>query len=204
MPEAAKLGSKARFRGEFVVEQSATDFSCMEGKGELAGRLFDVDLTTLVAEPCPHKISGTAEVVLGNPALFAAGRLESLSARIKAGPGKADRSLLQDCVEKLGLETGVDLGIAEEKIKYQQLAFDVTLNAAGLEIDGRCPFNRDGVDYPGVIMADGRLCMLANSAKQAAPQPVAALIRALTPPGALQAPATRQADWLVRHLPLPK
>ena len=38
----------------------------------------------------------------------------------------------------------------------------------------------------------------------AQPQPVAALIQALVPAGVVQVPATPQADWLARWLPLPE
>ena len=196
-----ELGSQTRFRGELIVYYSQQNGGSADWSGEIVGQLLDVDLKALASDSSDHKISGQAEIILDKPTYFTGGRLESLNAQVNAGPGVVSHSLMQACVEKLGFETGFDLGIADAEIKYQQLAFGLLIDAQGLRIRGRCPFRHDGKEVRGTIMIDRNLCLLADPPAQ--PCPIASLIQALAPPSASQVPATQQADRYLRHLPLP-
>ena len=55
---------------------------------------------------------------------------------------------------------------------------------------------------PGTILSDGRQLCWANRTQQ--PAPAVALVRTLVPQSAVQVPASRQTDWLLRHLPVPE
>ena len=67
----------------------------------------------------------------------------------------------------------------------------------GLRLQGRCA----SPQY-GTILTDRRGAVLVEPKLRC--QPVLGLIRALVPQSELQVPATRQTDWLIRHLPVPQ
>jgi hypothetical protein len=173
-------------------------------EGEITGQFDTLDLAAICGEHFPHTLSGTAEVQLKAPARFAGGRLKSLRAAVNARGGTASQAFLQACIEKLGLSPGVgfDVEIARDPIAYQQIKFEMLLDSQGLQINGDCPLKKSDVHVPGAIAIDGNLCLLANPKDQ--PLPMAALIRTLATPSAAQVPATEQAGWLMRHLPLTK
>ena len=53
---------------------------------------------------------------------------------------------------------------------------------------------------PDVDLTDGRGRLLGDPTAQ--PLATVALLRTLVPQNQLQVPATRQTDWLIRHLPV--
>ena len=77
------------------------------------------------------------------------------------------------------------------------MALSATLDAQGLRLRGRCADAE-----PGTILSDGRHRLLGEPSQQ--PQPVAALVQTLVPQSTVQVPASRQTDWLLRHLPVPE
>ena len=74
-------------------------------QAELAGRLNQIDLHSLVSEQFPHQLSGMAELVLKN-AVVHAGRLEDAEGTIHAGPGTVSPSLLSAAAAVLGFSRG--------------------------------------------------------------------------------------------------
>ena len=113
-----------------------------------------------------------------------------------AGPGRIDHSLLAAAVDRLGLTPGAEPLPAGDLVEYQQLAFSATLDAQGLMLHGRC----EGTER-GAILSDGRHRLLGESQQ---PAPAVALVRTLVPQSAVQVPASRETDWLLRHLPVPE
>jgi hypothetical protein len=196
LPEFGGLGSGSRFRGYIWANQDSSVSSSGNWSGEATGQLLGVDLSRLVSDHFPHRLSGTAEVTI-QAARFRSGRLEEARGTIVAGPGMIGRSLLESAVNHLGLFSSTDLGSLGDQTPYDRLALDIVLDGQGLRIEGRCPSTDRGV-----IMTDRRLCLLSEPMSQ--PQPVTALLQTLAPEGTMQVPATIQTDWLVSHLPMPQ
>jgi hypothetical protein len=190
--ELEPLGPRCRFRGAICATQTADGW-----QGEVAGQLIELDLGRLVNDYSLHKLSGTGEATIQS-ARFSRGRLEEGSAVIAVGPGTIDRSLMESTVDCLGLTPGPDPIPDGDVLRYEQLAFSATLDVQGLRLYGRC-----STAGPGTILSSGRRCLLAESPQQQ-PAPVVSLVRALVPQSAIQVPATRQTDWLLRHLPVPE
>ena len=186
--ELKPLGSRCRFRGHIWANETSEGW-----EGEVTGQLVEFDLGGLVSDHFPYKLSGTGEVTIQS-ARFRGSRLEEGSATLTAGPGTIDRSLLTAAVDRLGLAAGNEPPPAGERVRYEQLALRATLDARGLQIRGRC-------DQPGTILSDGRRRLLGETPQ---PQPVAALVQTLVPQNAVQVPAGRQTDWLLRRLPIPE
>ena len=72
----------------------------------------------------------------------------------------------------------------------------VVLDANGLRLRGLCT-----TAEPGTILSDGRNRLLGEPSRGA--QPMAALVQTLVPQSVVQVPASRQTDWLLRHLRVP-
>ena len=73
--------------------------------GEIAGRFLDVDLDSLVA-PFPHKLSGTAEIVLSHTS-FRQGKLVEAAGALSSDGGTISVSLLTAAAESLKLGANV-------------------------------------------------------------------------------------------------
>ena len=122
--------------------------------------------------------------------------MEEAEGILSAGPGTIDRTLIDAATKHLGLVPTAEEPPATERVPYEQLAMSLVLDANGLKLQGRCTHGG-----PGTVLAnaDGRL--LGEPAPE--PRPVVALVQTLVPQNAVQVPATRQTDWLLRHLPVP-
>ncbi len=185
------LGPRCRFRGYLWSSETPDGW-----QGEVTGQLVDVDFGRLISDHFPHRFVGTGEMTVQS-ARFNRGRLESGGAIVFAGPGSIARSLLSAAVDRLGLVQGAAPPTDDEIVPFDQLAFSATLDPDGLHLSGRCK-----VAEPGTILsADGR-CLLAQSLQRTLP--TVALVRMLVPQSAVQVPASRQTDWLLRHLPVPE
>jgi hypothetical protein len=189
LDELKPLGSRCRFRGMIWASEMPDGW-----EGEVAGQLLDLDLGGLVSNHFPHKLSGTGQVTVQS-ARFRHGRLERGSALVVAGPGRIDHSLLAAATDRLGLAPAAEPLPNGDLVEYQQLAFSATLDAQGLVLHGRC----DAAER-GVILSDGRHRLLGESPQ---PAPAVALVRTLVPQSAVQVPASRESEWLLRHLPVP-
>jgi hypothetical protein len=189
LAELKPLGPRCRFRGHFWANESPTGW-----EGDVTGKLTDLDLGTLVTDHFPHRLSGVGEAIV-QAARFRGGRLEEGSVIVTAGPGTIDRSLLLAAVERLGLTLNIEKAALGESVPYKRLAFLATLDAQGLRLSGRC-------DRSGTLLCGDDQRSLLGEPQQ--PAPAVALVRTLVPQSAVQVPASRQTDWLLRHLPLPE
>ena len=210
--ELKPLGARCRFRGYLWANETPQGW-----EGEITGQMARLDLGGLVSDHFPHRLSGSGELVIQS-ARFRRGRLEEASGTLAVGPGMIDRSLIEAAADRLGLTPGKgDSPIfgptlrvqarksgqsperpnAAERIAYEQLAFSLTLDAAGVKLQGRCTTGE-----PGTILADRNGRLLGEAVEQ--PKPIAALVQTLVPQSAVQVPASRQTDWLLRHLPVPE
>ena len=191
LAELGPLGPRCRFRGSIWANQTPDGW-----QGEVAGQLVDLDLGALVTDHFPHRLAGSAEVTIRS-ARFRGSRLEQGSALVTAGPGTIDRSLIASAVDRLGLVAGATPPDDAECVPYEQLAFQATLDSQGLHLAGRCAAAEQGT----ILSHDGH-CLLSEPIEQ--PTSAVALVRTLVPQNAVQVPATRQTDWLLRHLPVPE
>lgn len=186
--ELGPLGSRCRFRGHIWADETPQGWT-----GEVVGQVIELDLGSLVSDHFPYKLSGIGQLTIQS-AHFRGSRLEEGAAALTAGPGIVDRALLAAAVDRLGVVPGNEPEQAGERIRYEQLAMFATLDAQGLQVRGRC-------DEAGTLLRDDRDRLLSEPSQ---PQPVAALVQTLAPQSAVQVPASRQTDWLLRHLPLPE
>ncbi len=188
--ELKSLGSRCRFHGYLAANETTDGW-----QGEIVGQLADVDLGGLVTDHFPHKLTGRGEVTIQS-ARFYRGRLEEGSVIVAAGPGTIDRTLAASAVDRLGL-VPVESFPDGDSVPYEQLAFSATLDAQGLRLQGRCT----GVE-PGTVLSQGSRRLIGEAPQQMAS--AAALVQTLAPQNTIQVPASRQTDWLLRHLPMPE
>ena len=168
---------------------------------EVTGGLIDVDLDSLVSSRFPHKLSGTGQVIL-QWARVRRGRLEDVSGTLVAGPGitgraVVSRSLIDAAVGRLGMVRGAEPNTPGDLVPYEQLALAFLIDPQGVRLQGRC-----AAGGPGAVLVDGYSRLLSESPQTA--RPVASLLQMLVPANELQVPATRQTEWLMRHLPVAK
>jgi len=195
LPELNSLGPDARFRGYIWANETAGQ-PAGAWDGEVTGQMSRVDLGQLVSERFPHRLSGTAQLSIQS-ARFYRGRLEEGTCTLTAGPGVISRSLVDAAAAKLTLQRGARPATQGDMLPYQELSLAALLDSNGLRLQGRC-----ATGDPGTILSDGRQRLLGEPLLQ--PQPVVALLQTLVPASEVQVPATRQTDWLVRHLPVPR
>ena len=188
--ELRSLGPRCRFRGYVWADETADGW-----EGELTGQLVELELSSLVSDHFPHRLSGIGQATIQS-ARFRRGRLEEGNATLVAGPGAIDSLAGHLCDGLPGPRAGAEPIPVGEQIAYQQLAIAATLDAGGLRLHGQC-----AAGGPGTILSDGRVALLAESPRRL--HPVSALVQMLVPASAVQVPASRQTDWLLRHLPLP-
>jgi hypothetical protein len=187
------FGPQARFCGCFWAHQTCDTAGSDDWEGELFGQLSDVDLGSLVEERFPHRLSGMAQIEI-QPAHFSHGRLEDGTCELRAGPGDISRSLLDAAADRLGLIRSPQVSLAGDLVPYEQLSLGASIDGYGLRLQGRCP---------SAAILLGRQGPLLTSEPVARPRPVVALLQMLVPASEVQVPATRQTDWLMRHLPIP-
>ena len=195
LPILEPLGPRCRFRGYLWANEAPGGRASGSWNGELIGQLLDVDLGRQVTDRFPHRLSGTAQLTLRS-ARFYEGRLEDASGTLVAGPGVIGRSLMDAAVGYLRLYRDNEPPASGDLVPYEQLAMDFRIDSQGLTLRGRCPGGR-----PGAILVDRQGRWLGEPVLQ--PLPVVALLQTLVPASHVQVPATRQTDWLMRHLPLP-
>jgi hypothetical protein len=189
VPEFAALGPESRFSGYVWASETPEGWDT-----EIAGKLTGVDLEGVVAGHPAHSIVGAAEVNVER-ALFRQGRLREATGSLVAGPGQVSRSLLDAAADRLGMVRGLERGAPRELVPYDRLAASFRIDAHGLQLRGACPPAESGAVLTasfGVLLGEPTL----------QPVPVAALIQTLAPAGAVQVPATRSTDWLMRRLPV--
>jgi len=189
VPEFEAMGPGSRFSGYVWANEAPEGWS-----GELVGKFSGVDLERLVAGRFPHTLGGAAELTI-QKALVRQGRLEEATGSLVAGPGAISRSLLDAAAGRLGMVRGPDPRDPGQLVSYDRLAVSFRIDSHGLQLRGACP-----PAGSGTVLA-GSLGVLLGEPK-AQPVPVAAVIQTLAPAGAIQVPATRETDWLMRRLPV--
>ena len=189
--ELKPLGPRCRFHGQVWASETPDGW-----EGEVAGQLAELDFGSLISDHFPHHLSGI-------------GRATITSARFR-------RSRLEECCGVVAAERGTESAVRcwpppsiawalcpaprrfppGDRVAYEELAMSIVLHANGLRLRGLC-----GTAEPGTILSDGRNRLLGEPPRGS--QPVAALVQTLVPQSIVQVPASRQTDWLLRHLPVP-
>lgn len=185
------LGADARMRGSGSLWQSEQGWS-----GQLAGDLQNVDLHRLVSDHFPHQLTGKAQLEL-EELVIEEGRIMRAAGALYIGRGMISRSLLSAGGEALGLVPSANALPPPNQalVAFARMACSFTIGPEGLVFSGRAS---DAL--PGAILVDTYGPLWSEPALQ--PQPVAALVRMLAPGAGPQVPATRQAELLMRWLPL--
>lgn len=183
------LGPRCHFYGYIGGNETPQGWDA-----QVFGELLELDVGRLVSDHFPHRLTGTGEASILS-ARFHRGRLEAGSAILTVGQGKIDRSLLTAAVECLGLTPAADELPTGNLVSFDQLALLATLDARGLRLGGRCKEVEKGT-----ILSCGGNRLLGEPTQSA---PAVALARMLVPESALEVPASRQTDRLLRFLPVP-
>jgi hypothetical protein len=190
-PPLAALGPDCRFQGTIWAEASEQGW-----RGEVGGRFLHVDLQQLI-DPFPHKLSGTAELVL-NQVRFDAGRLSEADGYLRAAGGVIGTSLITAFAKNFDMEIDERPQARDEPYRvYTELAVGFQLTEEGILLDGLCDAPKSGVlllDRLGPLVSRGSMDAV----------PAMALATALSPRDQLNVPATREAHLVARVLPLPE
>jgi hypothetical protein len=152
-------------------------------------------METATADRFPHTLHGTAQLTV-QPARFRAGRLVEAVGSLAAGPGLVRNSLVSAAADRLRMTLRAESDASSPLVAYDRLAVSFRIGPDGLQLRGEC-----APAGSGAILVDRYGPLLSEPISQ--PLPVAALVQALSAPSAVQVPATRQADWLLRRLPIP-
>ncbi len=187
----APLPQSSTFCGRLWAQQTETGW-----QGQATGYLLDVDLAQLLDGRLPQRLTGRAQLTLQS-ARFQDGRLVEASGVVTAGPGKIGRRLIEAAARELAMQSA-PLAETTDAVPYEQLAMAFLLNPDGLQLYGRIPTAR------GVVLAGQDRWLLGEAPSTAQPRPIPALVRTLSARSGLSVPATPEAEWLTRCLPLPK
>ncbi|MFZ5832053.1 MAG: hypothetical protein ACOY3P_18365 [Planctomycetota bacterium] len=185
-PELRPLGWQSCFRGYVWANDGVAGPS-----GEVIGQLTDVPLGRLLSG------SGTdvdAAITI-HTIRFRDGRVDEAAATLSAGPGMMPRSFLENAAERLKLVPRGRLPDGLQAVPFEQLALGAWIDQRGLHLQGRCAGGE-----PGVILIDRLGGALVEPILQ--PQPVAALVQAISPPAPTMIPASEEVEPLARWLPL--
>ena len=190
-PQLARFGPDSRFRGYLWATEQAAGWDA-----EWAGELTGVDLARLVTDQFPHRLSGTAKIIVQRARMHQ-GRLDQATGSLTAGPGQVSPSLLSAAVDALYLVPGNVTRSTLGDVPYDQLSLAFDVSDTGLSIRGIC---RDVP--PGTVLTSRSAALLAEPRHERLP--VVSLIRMLVPRIEVLVPATRETDILTQLLPLPR
>lgn len=191
LPALQPLGPDSRFRGYVRANQTPHGW-----RGELTGHFGDVDVGQLVRERFAQPLTGSGQVTVEH-ARFDKGRIEQAWGSVALGPGTIGRRLLTAAIEQWSLIQSNLPPAYDDPLPYRHLAAKWRVDADGLRIEGRC-----ASASAGTLLAGTGAWQVSAPVVQ--PLPVAALVRALVPDKPPDVPATAEAAWLLRHLPLPE
>lgn len=192
LPEALRE-TPATWRGYLTLEQT----SAIE-QGELVGELRSVELGALAAPVQPGMISGRGDLILTR-ARWEQGRLVDASGRLMAGPGEIHAKLVTAVQRELGI--GREELPLPQQVRFEELALGFVVDQRGLMLQGLSPRVANAILTASEFQPLGRVLWLDASSRW---HPHAALLRAVVAGADSEALATRQSDWLIRHLPLPR
>ncbi len=191
LPAMQPLGPRSRFRGYLRADRTPQGW-----RGELTGHFDDVDVGQLVHDRFAQPLTGAGQVTVEH-ARFDKGRIEEAWGSVAIGPGTVGRRLLAAAIERLSLIQSAPPDGYDDPVPYRQLAAKWRVDADGLHIEGRC-----ASAGPGTLLAGTGPWQVSEPVVQ--PLPVATLVRTLVPDRSPEVPATAEAAWLLRHLPLPE
>ena len=185
-------GPKSEFRGYLWARQAAGGWEVEIQDGLLRG----IELKRLIGEPFSQEITGPAKIQLDH-ARFQDGRLESVLGTVTAGPGTVDWELLASAASSLELAWGgaPRPAAADGMLLYDELRASFRIDRGGIMLKGLCQ-----TQPSGALIANGSKALLGQPTSQ--PQPVLALMHALSGPSAESVPVARQTRWLLNVLPL--
>ncbi len=192
-PELSDLGDECHVSGHCLMRESPGGWT-----GEAQGRFAQLDLDRAVTGRFPHKLSGSAEVVISR-LRWEKGRLVDAAGTVASGGGVVSQSLLVAAGSEASLQLVVPSRVTESRQtlwKYRELAVGFELTQHGLQITGHCPGSSAGVivaDVEGPLTSEGRQPWLS----------AVALVRLLAPQNEIQVPASPATEGLLRRLPLP-
>lgn len=189
-PAAQRLGAGCHFRGEVSATKCQGPWNA-----EFHGELLGVDLTTLVSHDLAHRLTGRADVK-HLEAHLVAGRWQTVTGRIQAGPGVIGQPLVDAATRALGLRFRSASRTPPREWTYQELAARFSLSPSGLVVEGAC-----GVKQPGVLLYGEHGTVMGSDRSQ--PVPTLALVRLMASHGDVMVPATAAAQSLARWLPVP-
>ena len=190
-PQLARLGPDSRYRGYLWATRQAAGWDA-----EWAGELTGVDLARLVTQQFPHRLNGTAKIVIQRARMHQ-GRLDQATGSLTSGPGQISPSLLSAAVDALYMVPGNVARSTLGDVPYDQLSFEFDVSETGLSIRGICR----NVP-PGTVLTSRSVALLAEPRRERLP--VVSLIRMLVPRIEYLVPATRETDILTQRLPLPR
>ena len=193
LPECNSLGPFAKFQGYFFAQRESREW----GGRIVGGQISCIDPEEFLRRYSPHTLTGRTMLSV-KQADFSGGRLQNAVGSIKAGPGTIGRAFFDNARMQLRLPARSLSENGSDAIAYESLAFDFTIDNAGLKIQGAV----DGaVASVPVVMADAAGPLLGEPEIQ--PQTVAVLLQTLIPESQLQPLPDERAQRLSRRLPLP-
>ena len=190
LDEVRPLGPRSSFCGHVWANQTPGGWAA-----QIEGRLQGLDLAALLSPRLPHTLTGPAELSIESARLWQ-GRVVRAAGTLRAGPGVVGSALVRGAVRQLHLVSLAEPAVSGD-LGYEQLALDFQVDAGGVRLQGCCR----GVEA-GTVLTTRSGPLLAEPIAER--QPVAALIQALVPAAEVQVPATPEAEWLARWLPLPE
>ncbi len=188
MPALKTLGGQCHFAGMIWVEHSPSDV-----RGEIDGRLLNVDLDRLVSQQFPHQLQGVGRIELKD-VVIQNGRLRKGTGSLHCEQGVVSASLL-------------DAAATHLRLSAKTLAFDSTTAFRNLH----CGFNLDQHvltlhgrnDHQGTIMVDDRAAPLLVQPNPMGDRDVLDVVRMLVPDSNVQVPMTEATASMMEVFPLP-
>ncbi len=190
LDEVKPLGPRSSFCGHVWANQTPGGWAA-----QIEGRLQGLDLAALLSRRLPHTLTGPAELSIESARLWQ-GRVEQAAGTLRAGPGLVGSALVRGAVRQLHLVSTAEPAVSGD-LGYEQLALDFQVDAGGRAASGLLPRSggRNGAD-DAQRAAVGRAHRRAAAGGSPDPGP--------GPRGEVQVPATPEAEWLARWLPLPE
>ncbi len=182
----ATLGDECQFQGMIWGEQTPDGL-----RGEINGRLTNVDLHQLVGRRFSHELQGRADVLLERAHLLN-GQLINAAGNLVVRRGSTSLSLLTAASKYLRLRQL--RAVTRERVEFEQLRF-------GFQIDGRRLSVRGQCDERGTVMTDGTdMPLMAESDVPAVDK--LELVRMLVPSTDIYVPLTAETAPLILLLSL--
>lgn len=179
------VGRDCRFRGR--IDWSRADGS----KLTVQGKLVDFDAHALIARHFRHHVAARGTLSL-TKAEFREGRLQQASGRWQSPGAECDRDLIENLARNLSLPLQLS-PTAGKRLTFAEADLAFRIEQDQIALQGLCP-QREGALLAG---PGGTLEQTAS------PQPLMQLVRALVPDSRLLVAASRESDWLLRHLAVP-